>query len=42
MHSSTFPGAFSLKFLTYIFVGPLQNINFNIKDSDHFTHVLLV
>ena len=36
MHSPTFPGTFSSKYLMYILVDKLQNINFNMKDSEHF------
>ena len=36
MHSSTFPGTFSSNYLMYICVGKLQNIFFNMKDSEHF------
>ena len=36
MHSPTFPGTFSLNYLMYICVGKLQNIYFNMKDSEHF------
>ena len=36
MHSPTFPGTFSLNYLMYICMGKLQNIYFNMKDSEHF------
>ena len=36
MHSPTFPGTFSSNYFMYICVGKLQNICFNMKDSDHF------
>ena len=36
MHSPTFPGTFSSNYLMYICVGKLQNIYFNMKDSEHF------
>ena len=43
MHSPKFPGTFPSTFLTFILVGSLQNIHFNIKDSDYFDkYVLLV
>ena len=41
IHSPTFPGTFSSKNLTYIFVGTLQNICFNIQDSGHFDKFVL-
>ena len=36
MHSPTFSGTFSSNYLMYIFVVKLQNIYFNMKDSEHF------
>ena len=36
MHSPTFPGTFSSNYLMYICVDKLQNIYFNMKDSEHF------
>ena len=36
MHSPIFPGTFSSNYLMYIFVDELQNIYFNMKDSEHF------
>ena len=36
MHSSSFPGTFSSNYLMYICMGKLQNIYFNMKDSEHF------
>ena len=41
MHSPTFPGTFSSKNLTNIYVGTLQNIYFNIKDYGHFDKFVL-
>ena len=37
MHSPTFPGTFSSKYFMYLCVGKLQNIYFNMKDSEHFS-----
>ena len=37
MHSPTFPGTFSSNYLMYICVDKLQNIYFNMKDSEHFS-----
>ena len=37
MHSPTFPGTFSSNYFMYICVDKLQNIYFNIKDSEHFS-----
>ena len=36
MHSPTFPGTFSSNYLMYICVDKLQNIYYNMKDSEHF------
>ena len=36
MHSPTFPGTFSSNYFMYICVDKLQNIYFNMKDSEHF------
>ena len=36
MHSPIFPGTFSSNYLMYICVDELQNIYFNMKDSEHF------
>ena len=33
---STFPGPFSSNYFMYLWVGKLQNIYFNMKDSEHF------
>ena len=35
MHSPTFPGTFSSNYLMYICVDKLQNIYFNMKDTEH-------
>ena len=37
MHSPTFPGTFSSNYFMYICVDKLQNIYFNMKDSEHFS-----
>ena len=37
MHSRTFPGTFSSNYFMYICVDKLQNIYFNMKDSEHFS-----
>ena len=37
MHSPTFPGTFSSNYLMYICVDKLQNIYFNMKDSEHLS-----
>ena len=36
MHPPTFPDTFSSNNLAYIYVGTLQNIYFNVKDSEQF------
>ena len=37
---SHFPGTFSSNYLMYICVGKLQNIYFNMEDSDHLANVI--
>ena len=36
MHSLIFPGTFSSNYLMYICVGKLENIYFNMNNSEHF------
>ena len=42
MHSPTFPGTFSSNYLMYICVDKLQNIYFNMKDSENVANAIFL
>ena len=42
MHSPTFPGTFSSNYLMYICVDKLQNIYFNMKDTEHGANAIFL
>ena len=42
MHSPTFPGTFSSNYLMYICVDKLQNIYFNMKDTEHVANAIFL